>query len=92
MMSPNEQEFLERFGPAKHTATAALIDDLLAMSSRVPEHLCHCDGAEDGRGLCRVHAAVDRIVERAHATGKRGRAWAAVERFIARIQRLKGTK
>lgn len=86
MISPAESEFMAAH-PEKYAATAALIDDLMVMSRRVPERLCRCDGADDGAGLCRVHAAVDRIVERAHATGKRGRIWPAVERFIRRVSR-----
>ncbi len=89
MMSPNEQEFLERFGPAKHAATAALIDDTLTLRDLVPLDICRCDGADDGAGLCRMHAAADRIVERAHADGKRWRARASVEKLLRRIERNK---
>jgi hypothetical protein len=87
MISPSQSAYYEAHSPAQNNATAALIDDTLTMRDLVPLDLCRCDGADDGAGLCRMHAAVDCIVERAHATGKRWRARGAVERLVRRVAR-----
>lgn len=82
-MSDAERAYLERHGPAKHRATARLIDDLIDLPALLPLALCQCD---EGRH-CRMHTVAQNIIERAHYSGRPERARKVVERFVRRIGR-----
>ncbi len=83
MMCEAEAEYAAQHGPKKHASTARLIDDCMRLPGLLPRGLCNCD---EGR-MCRPHAAIINIVERAHYSGRPNRARSAVERFVRRVSR-----
>ncbi len=83
MISDPEADYYATHTVAQNRATARLIDDCMRLPSLLPRGLCSCDEGV----VCRPHAAIINIVERAHYSGRPNRARPAVERFVRRVSR-----